>query len=303
MNFGNALDAPPGEGLELSERYFEAVRQAGFDTVRLPARWAGHAARTAPYPIDPVFFARVDRAVGLALAHELAVVLDLHHFHEMQDDPAGNTDLFLALWRQIATRYADRPSRLWFELLNEPRPPMTDEQWNALVEPALAVVRESNPTRTVVVGPTAMNDLAVLPALRLPDDPHLAVTIHYYAPFAFTHQGAHWVAGADRWLGTSWGSAADLAAVEADLRRAADWAGDAGQRLFIGEFGAYERADPAARARWTRAVRQTAERLGIGWIYWEFGTDFGAYDPAADAWREPLKEALLGPDRGTATPS
>ena len=49
-----------------------------------------------------------------------------------------------------------------------------------------------------------------------------------------------------------------------------------------------------SRREWTRRVRLEAELLGLSWCYWDFGTDFGAFDPQRNAWREPLKDALLG---------
>jgi endoglucanase len=33
---------------------------------------------------------------------------------------------------------------------------------------------------------------------------HIILTIHYYNPFHFTHQGAEWVSNSDSWLGTTW---------------------------------------------------------------------------------------------------
>ncbi len=48
-----------------------------------------------------------------------------------------------------------------------------------------------------------------------------------------------------------------------------------------------------SRALWTRFVSGEANRLGLSWAYWEFCSGFGAYDPQAKAWREPLKAALL----------
>jgi aryl-phospho-beta-D-glucosidase BglC (GH1 family) len=42
------------------------------------------------------------------------------------------------------------------------------------------------------------------------------------------------------------------------------------------------------------SVRLEAERLGLSWCYWDFGTDFGAFDPRRNAWREPVRDALLG---------
>jgi endoglucanase len=64
--------------------------------------------------------------------------------------------------------------------------------------------------------------------------------------------------------------------------------------LFLGEFGTASAAAMADRAAWTAAVRTEAERLGVAWCYWDFATDFGAFDISRHAWREPLREALLG---------
>jgi endoglucanase len=44
---------------------------------------------------------------------------------------------------------------------------------------------------------------------------------------------------------------------------------------------------------WTAHVRAAAEQLDMAWCYWDFATDFGAYDPATDMWRQPLRAALL----------
>jgi endoglucanase len=297
INLGNALDAPDDaeHALPLRPRHFDEIRAAGFGTVRLPVAWSAHADQSPPYAIAPDFFERVDEAVGEVLARGLNVVLNVHHYHELNLAPEEHTERFLALWRQIAPRYADRPRhRLHFELLNEPRAAMTAERWNAVLPRALAAVRESNPERAVLIGPAEMNDIGALPKLELPeDDDHLVATVHYYAPFEFTHQGAHWVEGSGPWLGTTWGGEADRRAVSDDLGAAAAWAAARGVPLFLGEFGAYERADMDSRARWTAWVREEAERLGIGWAYWEFDTDFGAYDREAGAWREPLRQALL----------
>jgi endoglucanase len=41
-------------------------------------------------------------------------------------------------------------------------------------------------------------------------------------------------------------------------------------------------------------MAREAESHGFSWAYWEFCSGFGAYDPKADAWREPLQTALVG---------
>jgi endoglucanase len=165
--------------------------------------------------------------------------------------------------------------------------------WNALLARVLAAVRTSNPDRLVLVGPASMNDPGALAELVLPQDRRLIAAIHYYAPFEFTHQGAPWVPGAGEWLGTRWGSVEDRAAITHDLSRAVDWARDRAVPLLIGEFGTYERADLDSRRRWTSFVRTEAERLGVSWCYWDFGTDFGAFDLERDAWLGPLSDALV----------
>ena len=157
--------------------------------------------------------------VGLLLERGFDVVVDDHHDDELCADPTGHTDRFLAMWEQIAERHAHHPPAVHLELLNEPRPPMTPLQWNRLLAAALGVVRDVDHDRTVIIGPAAMNTIDTLADLELPVDDRLILTIHYYEPMAFTHQGAPWWPGADRWLDTAWGSDADRHAVEADLRQ------------------------------------------------------------------------------------
>ena len=270
------------------------MREAGLDTVRLAVKWSAHSEANAPYTIDRSFFDHVDRAVECALRRDLGVVLDIHHFDELSTDADGQAARFLALWSQISEHYAGASERLWFELLNEPHDPMTPGRWNRLIADALAVVRSSNPERAVIAGPARWNIPEALPTLRLPDDDHLIVTVHYYSPFQFTHQGADWLEEAGDWQGTSWGTDAERDRVRADLERAAAWARDHQRPLFLGEFGTIENADTAARVAWTTLVRSDAERLGISWAYWDFATDFGAFDVSRHAWRAPLREALLG---------
>jgi endoglucanase len=82
--------------------------------------------------------------------------------------------------------------------------------------------------------------------------------------------------------------------VRADLGALGAWA-DRNRPVFVGEFGTYAAAPMSSRVQWTTTVRRELDALGIGWCYWDFATDFGAYDLTARAWRAPLVQALLGP--------
>jgi endoglucanase len=297
VNLGNALDAPnEGEwGVTLQEEYFSLIRGVGFNSVRIPIRFAAHAAEESPYTIDAKFLERVDWAVNNALAQGLAAIMDMHYYDEMMADPAGNEARFLALWGQIADHYKDYSNDVYFELLNEPNGQLGGELWNRIVAETITVIRKTNPTRPIVVGPGEWYGLFQLDYLNLPvDDPNIIVSFHYYQPFQFTHQGAEWVQGSDAWLGTKWtGDTIARNQIRSDLRYAAIWGQSNNRPIFLGEFGAYSKADTASRLLWTDAVARQAEELGISWAYWEFCSSFGVYDPSQEVWREGLLKALI----------
>ena len=294
---GSMLEAPAeGEwGVTVQEDYFDLVREAGFDFVRLPVRWNSRADSEPPYRIDPAFFTRVDEVVRWALDHDLAVILDFHHYEEMMTDPESHKDRFLGIWKQVAEHYQDEPTSVLFELLNEPNDQLNASLWNQYSAETLEIIRDTNPTRDVVIGPSSWNAYNWVSTLDLPDDEHLIATFHYYLPFQFTHQGAEWVDGSGLWLGTIWTAKdAEKAEMTAHFDSVAKWAQrNHGVRVLLGEFGEYSRADMDSRVRWTEFVRSEAERLGFAWACWEFAAGSGIYDPEARVWREELLKALI----------
>ena len=73
-----------------------------------------------------------------------------------------------------------------------------------------------------------------------------------------------------------------------DLASAVSWSRQRSRQLFIGEFGTIHLAAAEDRAAWTAHVRTIADELDVPWCYWDFATDFGAYDPATRRWHEAL---------------
>ncbi|WP_158222487.1 glycoside hydrolase family 5 protein [Rhodopirellula sp. MGV] len=197
INFGNMLDAPnEGDwGLRVNTDWFARVKEAGFDHVRLPISWGYHTAKTSPYQIDAQFVRRVDTIVKACLDADLKLLINIHHDPNLNEQPAQNHDRFVAMWKQIAEHFRSLPNdRVAFELLNEPHDVFNEDAklWNQWVVDSLNVIRKSNPNRTVVVGPIRFNSVDSLDTLELPQDDNLVVTVHYYLPFDFTHQGAPW---------------------------------------------------------------------------------------------------------------
>jgi endoglucanase len=203
INLGNKLEAPSeGEwGAPVEAWMLPTIAQGGFATVRIPIRWSGHAATAQPYAIDPTFMDRVTWVVDQALSAGLTAVLNVHHYQEIFTDPARERDRFLALWRQISARFRDYPEALVFEILNEPNTNLTAQLWNVFLRDALAVIRQGNPDRWVVVGTAEWGGIGAMDRLELPDDDRLIFTFHYYEPFEFTHQGAEWGPWTTGWLG------------------------------------------------------------------------------------------------------
>jgi endoglucanase len=298
INIGNALEAPvEGEwGVTLREEYFDIIKSAGFDSVRLAVRWSAHARTGKPYTFDPNFFKRTDEVITQALARGFVVILTMHHYNELYAEPAGHRKRFLAIWRQIAARYKRCPATLLFEPLNEPHDQLGAAEWNQLIKELLPVIRKSNPTRTLLLGPANYNDIQRLNALELPEtDRHLIVSLHYYLPYQFTHQGAHWQPGSDAWLGTRWtGSDAEKQAILDDFNVAAAWSKTNRRPICISEFGANREADMESRVRWTKFVADAAIERGFSFTYWDFCAEFfGLYDPQTKSWRKELLGAVV----------
>lgn len=298
INLGNMLEAPnEGDwGLIVREEWLPIIAEAGFDSVRIPVRWSAHAAEDAPYTIDPDFLARVDQVISWALDAGLNVLLNVHHYEEIHQDPDGHAERLLGLWQQLAPHYQDYPAALRFEVMNEPFGQLSAERWNEIQVAALEIIRASNPTRVVVLGGVEWNSFRQLPFIELPEDrANLLVTFHYYEPFEFTHQGAEWAEGSEAWLGRPWPQDGEEARLAADFAFAAEWGERHGLPLFLGEFGAYSRADLDSRLRFTEAVARTAEAHEIAWCYWEFASGFGIYDAGLRRFNE-LHRALIPPD-------
>lgn len=297
INFGNMLDhAREGmAGPALRDEFVSLTAEAGFTAIRLPIRWDAQAGDKPPYTIDPEFFARIDGVVQLAQKHRLAIVLDMHHYTGMMSEPEAERPRFLALWKQVAEHYRDAPASVLFEVLNEPHARLTPAKWNEALAAVLPVIRASNPHRTLIAGGGEWNSRRMLDSLELPrDDRNLIATFHYYEPMALTHQGAEWVSGASAWLGTTWrGREAERRALREAFDAVAAWSKREGRPVYLGEFGAYAKADEASRVAWTRAVRTEAEARGFAWAYWELAAGFGVLEPRSLQWRRPLLDALL----------
>jgi endoglucanase len=276
------------------EKYFQMIEDAGFSNIRINMHPFSHM--DSQYRISDKWLETLDWAVKCGLEANLMIILDLHEFHAMAADPAGKKEMFLSFWQQVAPRYKDLPDNVVFEILNEPNGKLTSELWNSFLVEAIDLIRKTNPDRTLMIGPGSWNGIESLPTLVLPEkDRNIIVTVHFYHPFNFTHQGAPWAGPLKNVSGITWtGTKEEKEEIDSKLQVAAEWAKANGRPIYLGEFGAYEKADMDSRARYTAYVARTAERLGFSWGYWQFDSDFILYNIDNEEWVTPLLNALTG---------
>jgi endoglucanase len=276
------------------ESYFKMIKEAGFSNIRVNLYAFSHMDKTS-FQIDPKWLETLDWVVKKGLEAKLMVVLDMHEFTQMADDPIGKKEMFLSVWRQLAPRYKDQPSQVIFELLNEPNQKLTVDMWNDYLAEATAIIRKTNPNRTLIIGPGNWNGIESLSTLKLPEnDKNIIVTVHFYHPMTFTHQGAPWSKETKDLSGIKWmGTDEDKQLIDSKLKVAADWSKANNRPIFLGEFGSYDKGDMDSRARYTAYVARTAEKLGFSWAYWQFDSDFIVYNIDQEKWVEPILKALV----------
>jgi len=272
-------------------RHMQAIRDGGFDHVRMVLSAFEHM--DAQHQLSATWLKSLDGLVDAALKSGLQVILDEHNFMDCAKEVADCRVRLLAFWRQIAPRFRAAPDAVMFEILNEPNG-AADAVWNDILAENLALIRQTNPTRRVIVGPKFWNSLDQLGQLRLPDaDRNLIVTFHYYTPMEFTHQGASWTPEFKNLSGVTWGSALDKERLRKDFDQVQAWSERTHRPILLGEFGALETAGMAQRVGWTAAVARAAEARGFGWSYWQFDSDFVLWDMKADQWVKPIHAALI----------
>lgn len=303
VNFGNMFDAPDEGlwGIKAEPEFIDAVVAAGFRTVRLPVRWSNHCGNAPPFTLEPAFADRVEQVVDALLARGLYVVMDMHHDRpfegakpdpgERAADPQRVDERFLRLWVQVAERFKGKSDKLLFEVYNEPHGRLHAERWNDLLARAMGVIRASNPDRVVVISGAAWGGVWALHQLRVPNDPHLLVSFHHYEPMDFTHQGADW--HPEYAVGVTCCDAGQAKKVAQAFEVAKAWSDKRRYPLFLGEFGSHDKAEMASRETYTRLMREHAERHGMPWAVWEFGSSFGVYDRQAKAYHQGLMKALM----------
>lgn len=326
-NLGDYLEADPRWHVQITTNDFAMIKREGFDHVRVPIGWHHYAGPGPDFTLSPEIFGKVDFVVTNLLAEKLAVMINIHHFDELDRDPAGATEEFLAIWRQIAEHYQHFSKDLVFELDNEPHDNATTVVMNPIYARAIAEIRKTNPHRTIVVEPGGWGSINELKNLVLPPDKNIMVSVHCYEPFLFTHQGAGWAGPDSKQTGFVFpGPPAEPLTPNPEfhlkpyilhrideyntlptdknpvspkafigrLKYVQEWSDYYGRPVNLGEFGAYTKADQASRTHFYAAFREACDRDHLGWCIWDWNSGFRYWDEKTQQPLLGMREALFG---------
>lgn len=105
-----------------TQETIDGIKEAGFDTVRIPVFWGNMMENDGKYTINPEYMARVREIVDYAQNAGLYTVINIHHFDEFiirRNSLEDCKKIFTNLWTQIAEEFRDYPYSLVFEGYNE----------------------------------------------------------------------------------------------------------------------------------------------------------------------------------------
>ena len=184
INLGNSWDSQgyddSGWNNPIRDSDFATIKAAGFNSVRIPVQWHQDADKTT-HTVSPTRLQGVKEDISLAIANGLAVVVNFHHYYEINCYGGGYSNNgcrydaakyeaekahFLGMWAQIAQElnsFAD--TMLVFEILNEPVIPKA-ELVDQLMNDAYNAIRAVAKNKTIMFESYAYAKFGVLPDMK-----------------------------------------------------------------------------------------------------------------------------------------
>lgn len=318
-NLGNNLDAHiDGVSVETgwgnnaaTQKAFDAVKKAGFSSVRIPVTWMGHIGPAPDYRIEREWMDRVAEVVGYAKKAGLKAIINIHHdgfgaqpeasqkgcfWLDMQaaaKDEEKNIAIkqkLAMVWMQIATRFQNEGDWLIFETLNEiqdgywgggdntkdgGRMYQVLNEWNQTCVDIIRATGGNNATRYIGVPSFVCQPWMAVKYLRLPKDSvkgRLMVAVHMYDPWDYAGSGKY-----SEWGHTGKNVVPDGAGEEEyvnTLEALYKRFVSHGVPVYMGEYGCVRRSTPAAEAFRRYYLEYTVKAMSdrnIPLFFWDNG--------------------------------
>ncbi len=286
-----------------SEELILKVKEAGFNAIRVPVTWGEHMDGDT---IQAEWLDRVQEVVNYAYNNDMYVILNLHHddaiwFNPSEDEYEQDSAKLKKIWAQISERFKEYGDRLIFEGINEERTIGSENEWmggtadertvvNKYLQDFVDTVRESggnNSERTLIVTSYAASaENVAMNNLKVPNDRHIIVSLHYYAPWKFSEGQTTEFGDAEK---------SELDSKFSDMKEKFI---DKGIPLIIDEFGCVAVADDATRAEYYRYYIETAKSYGIKCFVWDNGLAkgddaFGLINRRSLEWNETILNGIM----------
>lgn len=301
------------------------LKEAGFNTIRIPVSWHNHLTDEENYTISEAWLNRVNEVVDYCIEQDMYAIINIHHDNSedyMYPDSAHldqSVKYVTSIWKQLAERFKDYDEKLLFASLNEPRlVGHTNEWWidpnsedckdaisciNVLNQAFVDTVRASggnNATRYLICpGYDASPDGALDSGFVLPTDPvdndrHIIVSVHAYTPYNFALESP----GTDTWSSTNGKNLADMVGFMNNIYN--EFVAK-GIPVIIDEFGAQEKnGNLESRVDFAGCYVAQARARGMTCIWWDNnfmkgnGERFGIIDRKSLKWAFPeIMEAMV----------
>lgn len=300
-NVGNSLDAVGGETVWgnplISQQLIDAVKAAGFNTVRIPIAWSNYVEEgDDAYIISEAGLTRVEEVVNYVLDNDMFAMINIHWdggwLQPTYDDEEYANDRLEKMWKQIAIHFRDYDYHLIFAGTNEVMVEgdygtPTEEYYtvqNGFNQTFISTVRATggrNAYRYLTVQGFNTNidhtvNFAVLPIDTIEN--RMLMEVHYYDPYEFalvTDNDDAWQWGSiatDPSATAGWGNEDWL---ETQFQKMYDNFVSEGVGVILGEYGAAYRANvPGAetyRAYYYQKTTESALEHGMVPVAWDNG--------------------------------
>lgn len=256
----------------------DEVKNAGFNTVRIPTTWFPSTGSAPDYKISDEWMNRVQEVVDYVIDNNMYCILNTHHEGSWLAPTTDKKDEDIAkltkIWEQIAERFKNYDDHLIFEGLNEPRTEGSEKQWmggtyeerqvlNELNQAFVDTIRNSggnNKYRFLMVPAYAAGMYDSLIGFKVPNDDRVIVSVHNYFPYDFALNIS----------GTSeWGTDQEYKDVTATMETLYDKFISKGRAVVMGECGAMNKNNDDVRAKWAEYFVSEARKKGITCVFWD----------------------------------
>ena len=266
-NPSNAITAETAWGNPVvTKKVIKAVKDAGFDAVRIPVRWQHHITNPQAMTVDRAWMDRVKEIVDWCLEYDMKVIINTHHDKWLESRPLyqykdENCQKLALLWLNIASEFASYDYRLAFAGTNEVHEP---NNWGKPTAENLAVQNAYNQTFVDIVRSTGGNNLKrhlivqtyvcnpdfglynndfIIPAdVDGNGNDYMSVEFHYYVPWEYCGEAKRDYWGAP--YAQYGGSETDERNMEALFVKVNEVWASKGLGVVIGEWGVTDHYKP-----------------------------------------------------------